>query len=132
MLFYGWEKRCLDEKGRLKLPKSIRQRLGPEVVIIKKGKKLFIYPGWYKAIFKPSRIFLGIFDKEGRIKFPLRLIKDFIGKWIILKGRGEYIEISPRNKVNYSEIRVKEAWALHKKGLSVICDADKKEIFLKL
>jgi len=128
-MFVGSEKKYLDEKGRISVPKKIREKLGPEVIVIKRSKKLFLYPYWYKDYFKPSKIFVAIFDKQGRLKIPSSLLRDFRGRWIIMRGKGEYIEITQRNRISYSEITIKEAEKLFKKRILAVCDADKKEIF---
>jgi DNA-binding transcriptional regulator/RsmH inhibitor MraZ len=128
MMFYGWYTKTLDEKGRISFPRSIREALGPEVVIIKKGKKIFLYPYYFKNYFKPSQYFLATFDNQGRLKLPFSLVKDWIGRWVIVKGKGEYIEIVPRTKINYSEITVKKANYLYQKGISIICDGDNRQV----
>jgi DNA-binding transcriptional regulator/RsmH inhibitor MraZ len=122
----------LDEKGRISFPRSIREALGYEVVVIKKSKKIFLYPYYFKYYFKPSQYFLATFDNQGRLKIPFSLVKDWIGRWVIVKGKGEYIEIVPRTKINYSEITVKKANKLYHQGISIKCDGDKKEVLLEV
>jgi hypothetical protein len=128
MIFYGCYTKILDEKGRISFPRSIRETFGYEVIVLKRSKKIFLYPWYFKYYFKPSQYFLATFDNQGRLKLPFSLVKDLIGRWVIVKGKGEYIEIVPRTKINYSEITVKKAKALYQKGISIICDGDNHQV----
>jgi DNA-binding transcriptional regulator/RsmH inhibitor MraZ len=128
-MFYGYEKRSLDEKGRLSLPRRIREVLGAEVVLIKRGKKILLYPCENKNYFNSFK-FLCSFDKQGRLKIPANFLKGF-GKWIVIIGKGNYLEIRPRKKISYQEITLRDAEQLYKKGIITVCDGDRMEVILK-
>jgi DNA-binding transcriptional regulator/RsmH inhibitor MraZ len=129
-MFCGYEKRCLDENGRLYFSTKIRKILGSEAILVKRNKKIFIYPSFYKDHFNPSKFFLGSFDKQGRLKIPANFLKGF-GKWIVIIGKGNYLEIRPRKKISYQEITLRDAKQLYKKGIITVCDGDRMEVILK-
>jgi len=131
-MFFGTENRVLDEKGRLSFKRDVRNELGPNPIIVKKEQKIFIFPTYFQERFPPSKIWLGKWDKQGRLQIPMRLLKDFLGKWISIKGKGEYIQISPRKNLNFNEISIKEAKELFRKGIRVVPDADRRKVTLEL
>jgi len=132
-MFSGYVQRSLDYKGRLCLCKSLRKELGRYPVVVKRGKHIKVYPESMKNQFRPSQIFEGRIDEEyRRLILPKAVLNSLpLGKKIILIGGGDHLEIRPRKRIPYSEIKIKEAKELSRRGIVVVADGDRKEVAIQ-
>jgi len=122
-MFCGKEIRRFDEKWRISFNRGIRKELGNIPVITRRGKKIRVFPEQKKDEFKPSQIWLGKIDKQGRLLIPKKLLSGFL-KSIILSGERDYLEIQSRKRIPFREITLDETG----RGISILYDGDKKEV----
>ena len=120
IMFFGTYSHSLDDKGRLVIPRKMRDELGNKIFIMKGyDGALSVYKeeAFLKLIEeeetlsfkkKENRDYLRIrlasvvdleVDKMGRVQIPVStLTKYHIGKDVVVLGAGEHIEIWDANK----------------------------------
>jgi len=131
-MFCGTEQRRVDGKGRISFSRNTLKELGDRPIILKRGQHLRLYPGGFRERFRPSRIRQLRVDGSNRILIPRDIIKSLslLGESVILVGEGDYLAIRPRKKFPYRELTIDLAEKFHRRGISVICDGDRKEVRL--
>ena len=128
-LFLGEYDHALDERGRVTLPRKIRQELGERELVVSRGFDACIFgfdkESWEKEATKQLEapvteekarairryMFAGAekveVDKLGRILLPA-LLKEYakIGRDVMVIGAGDHIEIW--DKANWEEYKAKQ------------------------
>ena len=119
-MFFGYYSHSLDEKGRLVIPRKMREDLGIKIFIMKGfDGALAIYQEEafsqvveelkkYSFLKKENRNYLRIklasivdleVDKMGRIQIPsMILAKYHINKDVVVLGAGDHIEVWDKDK----------------------------------
>ena len=114
-MFFGSFAHTLDEKGRLMIPRKMREELGYKVYIMQgfdgslsvytEGKFLLLSEEFAKLLFnqRKNRDYLRAqfattyemeVDKLGRVQIPTALLKKFnISRNVTVLGMGDHIEI---------------------------------------
>ena len=114
-MFFGNYSHSLDEKGRLVIPKKMREELGNKIFIMKgfDGALAIYQESAYAKVMeelehysfnkKENRDYLRLklasvvdldVDKMGRVQIPQALlVKYHIGKDVIVLGAGDHIEV---------------------------------------
>ena len=129
-MFFGNFAHTLDEKGRLMIPRKMREELGFRVYIMKGyDGSLSIYnePRYQKLVEefenlpfnqRKNRDYLRIqfastyemdVDKLGRVQIPTALLNKFnISREVIVLGIGDHIEVWDQKKYAEYEVGVKD------------------------
>ena len=129
-MFFGNFAHSLDEKGRLMIPRKMREELGYKVYIMKGfDGSLSIYPEsrYQKLVEEFSKLpfnqqknrdylrlqFASTYemdvDKLGRVQIPTALLNKFnISREVIVLGIGDHIEIWDQKKYAEYEASVKD------------------------
>ena len=119
-MFFGNYSHSLDEKGRLVIPKKMREELGNKIFIMKgfDGALAIYQESAYSRVVeelekysfnkKENRDYLRLklasivdldVDKMGRVQLPVAILgKYHINKDVIVLGVGDHIEVWDRNR----------------------------------
>ena len=122
-MFFGNYSHSLDEKGRLVIPKKMREELGNKIFIMKgfDGALAIYQESAYSRVMeelekysfnkKENRDYLRLklasivdldVDKMGRVQLPVAILgKYHIAKYVIVLGAGDHIEVW--DKARYEE-----------------------------
>ena len=122
-MFFGNYSHSLDEKGRLVIPKKMREELGNKIFIMKgfDGALAIYQESSYSKVMeelekysfnkKENRDYLRLklasivdldVDKMGRVQLPVAILgKYHINKDVVVLGAGDHIEVW--DKVRYEE-----------------------------
>jgi MraZ protein len=114
-MFFGFYEHTLDDKGRLVIPRKMREEAGVKVYILKgyDGALSVYKQSTFEKLVeeinslpynkKESRAFLRIqlssvcdldVDKAGRVQIPTQLLSKYnIGKQVVVIGAGDHIEV---------------------------------------
>jgi MraZ protein len=114
-MFFGFYEHTLDDKGRLVIPRKMREEAGVKVYILKgyDGALSIYKQSTFEKLVeeinslpynkKESRAFLRIqlssvcdldVDKAGRVQIPTQLLSKYnIGKQVVVIGAGDHIEV---------------------------------------
>ena len=123
IMFFGNYSHSLDEKGRLVIPKKMREELGNKIFIMKgfDGALAIYQESSYSKVMeelekysfnkKENRDYLRLklasivdldVDKMGRVQLPVAILgKYHINKDVVVLGAGDHIEVW--DKVRYEE-----------------------------
>ena len=129
-MFFGSFAHTLDDKGRLMIPRKMREELGFKVYIMKGlDGCLSVYnvDGYQKLVDEFARLpfnqhknrdYLRLqfasthemdVDKLGRVQIPTALLNKFnIGKEVIVLGIGDHIEVWDQKKYEEYEASIKD------------------------
>ena len=119
-MFFGNYSHSLDEKGRLVIPKKMREELGSKIFIMKgfDGALAIYQESAYSRVMeelekysfnkKENRDYLRLklasivdldVDKMGRVQLPVAILgKYHIAKDVIVLGAGDHIEVWDKNR----------------------------------
>ena len=114
-MFFGYYEHTLDDKGRLVIPRKMREEAGVKVYILKGydgALSIYKQSGFEKLVKelnslpfnkKETRTFARLqlasvadldVDKAGRVQIPTTLLNKYnIGKEVVVIGAGDHIEV---------------------------------------
>ena len=129
-MFFGSFAHTLDEKGRLMIPRKMREELGYKVYIMQgfdgslsvytEGKFLLLSEEFAKLPFnqRKNRDYLRLqfasthemdVDKLGRVQIPTALLSKFnISREVLVLGIGDHIEVWDQKKYEEYEDSIKD------------------------